>query len=165
MANTLRSGQSVAARPARSVVGLGVALVLIGGLLLLVPPIGGLPLAAYLAIACWLFAGIAFTGPICAALVRWLSTNRRFVWARPAAWLASLRLSRSDGSTVAALAGVVASFALVCSMAIMVHSFRVSVNDWLEQILPADIYLRVPVSGAQAGITAEIVENMRAEKS
>jgi putative ABC transport system permease protein len=160
-ANTLRTGQSVAARPARSVTGFAVVLVLIGLLLLLVPPIGGLPLAAYLAIACWLFAGIAFTGPLCAVLIRWASTNRQVIWARPPAWLASLRLGRSDGSTVAALSGVVASFALVCSMAIMVHSFRTSVTDWLEQVLPADIYLRVPVSGANAGIKPDRIDKAR----
>ena len=32
-------------------------------------------------------------------------------------------------------------------MAIMVASFRVSVDDWLKQILPADLYLRTASGG------------------
>jgi putative ABC transport system permease protein len=37
---------------------------------------------------------------------------------------------------------VIASVALAVSMAIMVNSFRVSVDEWLAQVLPADLYVR-----------------------
>jgi len=38
------------------------------------------------------------------------------------------------------------------AMAIMVSSFRVSVDDWLLQILPADVYTRTTASGGTAGL-------------
>jgi putative ABC transport system permease protein len=40
------------------------------------------------------------------------------------------------------LAAVVASVSLMISMAIMVASFRQSLDDWLSRMLPADVYLR-----------------------
>lgn len=135
-------------------------LVIAGAVLQFLPPIGGLPLPSYLAIACWLFAGVAFTGPLSAWVVRMLSANGRATWRNASAWLASQRLISAKSSTVAALAGVVASFALVSAMAIMVHSFRVSVADWLDAVLPADIFLRVPVSAAQAGLDANTINTI-----
>src|SRR5439155_1499363 len=40
------------------------------------------------------------------------------------------------------LAAIVASVSLMVSMAIMVASFRQSLDEWLERVLPADLYLR-----------------------
>jgi len=45
----------------------------------------------------------------------------------------------------------VASFALTCAMVIMVSSFRLSVDNWLGQVLPADLYART-VANFQATI-------------
>jgi putative ABC transport system permease protein len=45
------------------------------------------------------------------------------------------------------LAAIVASFSLMVAMAIMVASFRVSLSVWLDQVLPADLYLRTGVGG------------------
>jgi putative ABC transport system permease protein len=129
----------------RLVIGLGVA----GALLLAAPPVAGLPLAAYAAIAAWLVAGVAAV-PL---LVRGLGSALarvadRGLWRRPAAWLAAIRLAQSPGTVAAGLAGVVASFALASAMAIMVSSFRVSVADWLDAVLPADVYARAPSADA-----------------
>ncbi len=121
------------------------ALAVAGALLLAAPPIGGLPIAAYLAIAAWLVAGIACVPLITQALGRGLARIAdRALWHRPAAWLATTRIAQSPGTVAAALAGVVASFALSSAMAIMVSSFRISVADWLEAVLPADVYARAP---------------------
>jgi putative ABC transport system permease protein len=70
----------------------------------------------------------------------------RLLWHRPAAWLATTRIAQSPGTVAAALAGVVASFALSSAMAIMVSSFRISVADWLDAVLPADLYARAPAA-------------------
>jgi putative ABC transport system permease protein len=47
------------------------------------------------------------------------------------------------------VAAVLVSFGLMVAMAIMVHSFRESLDDWMQRILPADLYLRAG-SGSQS---------------
>jgi putative ABC transport system permease protein len=121
------------------------ALGVTGALLLAVPPIGDLPIAAYLAIAAWLVGGIACVPLLTRMLGRGLARIADgALWGRPAAWLATTRIAQSPGTVAAALAGVVASFALSSAMAIMVSSFRISVAQWLEVVLPADVYARAP---------------------
>ena len=126
---------------------LAVVLVLATAVLLLLPPILGLPLAAYLAIAALLFAGISLVPTVIGTA---LATVRRqlagWLWRRPVAWLAITRQAQAPASVAIALAGVVASFALTCAMVIMVSSFRMSVDDWLGQVLPADLYARTPAT-------------------
>jgi putative ABC transport system permease protein len=147
-ARALRSGsaEDSLAGLARGRLALGLALV--GAALLALPPIGGLPLPAYAAIAAWLVAGVACVPLITRTLGRALAgmADRR-LWALPAAWLATTRIAQSPGTVAAGLAGVVASFALSSAMAIMVSSFRISVADWLDAVLPADVYARVPSTG------------------
>lgn len=126
-------------------------LAIAGAALLAAPPIGGLPLAAYAAIAAWLVAGVACVPLLVRALGRRLGRiAERALWRVPAAWLATTRIAQSPGAVAAGLAGVVASFALSSAMAIMVSSFRVSVADWLDAVLPADLYARVPAAGGAA---------------
>ena len=50
-----------------------------------------------------------------------------------------LRLAAAPGQAGIALAGVVASFALMVAMAIMVGSFRDSVDRWLGRVLAAPL--------------------------
>lgn len=125
-----------------------------GAALLAVPPVAGLPLPAYLAIAFWLLGAIAFVPLLTAALGEALARTRGFAWRRPALWLAARRIGGAPRSAAAALSGVVASVALASAMAIMVHSFRDSVDRWLEAVLPADLYGRAP-AGAASGAFAE----------
>jgi putative ABC transport system permease protein len=123
-------------------------LAIAGAALLAAPPIGGLPIAAYAAIAAWLVAGVACVPLLVRALGRLLGRiAERALWRVPAAWLATTRIAQSPGTVAAGLAGVVASFALSSAMAIMVSSFRVSVADWLDAVLPADVYARAPSAG------------------
>jgi putative ABC transport system permease protein len=42
---------------------------------------------------------------------------------------------------------VLSSFSLIVAMAIMVTSFRISVDDWMQQLLSADLYVRSASSG------------------
>jgi putative ABC transport system permease protein len=64
--------------------------------------------------------------------------------------LALTQLAGAPGRASIALAGIVASFSLMAAMAIMVSSFRISVDDWLHNVLPADLYLRASSSGDSA---------------
>ncbi len=132
------------------------ALALAGAALLTLPPLGGLPIGAYVAIGCWLIAGIACVRPLVRVVVRVAAGSGRTAWRQPALWLALQRVRHTPASAAAALAGVVASFALASSMAIMVHSFRVSVDNWLDAVLPADLYTRTASGAANAGLTPEL---------
>ena len=124
----------------------GLALIAIGTLLVVVPPVGDLPVGGYLAIACWLVGGIALMPTLAArafgAAVGALAPGAAN---RPLAYLSALRLAAAPGQAGIALAGVVASFALMVAMAIMVGSFRDSVSGWLDRVLAAPLYGRMPL--------------------
>lgn len=152
-ARALRSGQALTLPsrwpPARA----AAVLALAGLVLLFLPPIGGLPYGAYVAIACWLFAGVLLVSPLLGLVSRRIS-GLRAAQRSTLGWLAAERLDSAQDRSTPALAGVVASFALVSAMAVMVFSFRVSVDAWLERVLPADLYVRVSTTGATAAFSA-----------
>ena len=122
-------------------------------LLSLAPPIFELPLAGYAAIALLLVGGIGMM-PRLAATV--FSVLNRMSMARPCQHpvlaLTLARLANASGQAGIALGGVLSSFSLMVAMAIMVTSFRVSLDDWLTRLLPADLYVRVVSSGSAAGL-------------
>ncbi|CUI09375.1 AttF component of AttEFGH ABC transport system / AttG component of AttEFGH ABC transport system [Janthinobacterium sp. CG23_2] len=62
------------------------------------------------------------------------------------------RLANASGQAAIALGGVLSSFSLMVAMAIMVSSFRVSLDDWLVQLLPADLYVRIASGGSAGGL-------------
>ncbi len=117
-------------------------LALAGLMLLTVPAIAGLPIAAYVAIALLLMAGVLATPWV----IR--SVSRQFLWMharsgsamRPPAMFAVWRLSQASASSAGIISGTVAAVSLTVAMVVMVASFRDSVARWLDQILPADIY-------------------------
>jgi putative ABC transport system permease protein len=123
---------------------LAIGLCLVGAIVCLaLPPILDLPLGGFSAMGLLLIAGVA--------VVPWLTQGganlllNRFskgLWKSPALWLGAQRLGRYPHTVSTALAGIVASVALASAMAIMVHSFRDSVDSWLSNILPADLYIR-----------------------
>ena len=121
-----------------------------------IPPLDGLPLGGYLAVA-FLLAGSVMLLPAVASGIAWLLPQRGPVPAR----LAAARLGAAPGHAVVAAAGVLTSVALAAAMAIMVASFRDSVDQWLTQILPADLYLRA----GQAKTSAYLDEALQARIS
>ncbi|HVJ10874.1 MAG TPA: ABC transporter permease, partial [Burkholderiales bacterium] len=60
------------------------------------------------------------------------------------------------------LAAIVASFALMAAMAIMVASFRQSVAGWLENVLPAELYFRTSHAGDTGGPAPGFEQRVRA---
>ncbi|MEO8627376.1 MAG: FtsX-like permease family protein, partial [Betaproteobacteria bacterium] len=115
----------------------GLALAALGGLLLLLPPMGGLPIAGYVAIALLLFGTIL--------LMPWLTAavfSRVPLIGRPAGTLAIAHLRGTTAQAGIGLAAIVAAVSLATAMAIMVASFRDSLDQWLERMLPADLYVR-----------------------
>ncbi len=131
------------------------ACLLLAGALTLLPPVFELPLFGYLSIALLLIGAIALMPQLAAVVFRFLQR----AWLRtgasshaPVRSLTLARLANASGQAGIALGGVLSSFSLMVAMAIMVSSFRVSVDDWLLQILPADLYARTAASGGTAGL-------------
>jgi putative ABC transport system permease protein len=115
----------------------------------LLPALGDLPLFGYLSIGLMLAGGVAAM-PLLARLL--LAPLQRRAFRNPATNLSVKRLWGAPGEAAIALCGIVASMSLVVAMAVMVTSFRGSVDDWLQEILPADIYLHME-GGDSAGLT------------
>ncbi len=128
-------------------------------LLLAAPPVDGIPLGAYLAVALLLVAAILAKPLVAPWLFRplqaWLA-GRRLPPAAAPWWLAATRLAATPRFAAIGAAGIVASFALMVAMATMVASFRVSVDQWLARVLPADVYVRAAAAtaGSLGGTTA-----------
>ena len=123
----------------------GVALLMAGAGLALLPPVAGLPLAAYAAVAALLAGGVVLVPALVQAL---LARQGR---PQHALLLLALRRARFARQTASAtVAGVVASLALSVAITVMVGSFRSAVADWLDSALPADLYARSAGSAAAA---------------
>ncbi|HET7100010.1 MAG TPA: ABC transporter permease, partial [Terriglobia bacterium] len=110
------------------------------------PPVFDLPVFGYLAIALLLIGGIALM-PRLSALIFSAVFSMAAPGSKTIPALALARLANAPNQAAIALGGVVSSFSLVVAMAIMVTSFRVSVDDWLRHILPADLYLQTAAAG------------------
>lgn len=123
----------------------GLALLAAGALATLLPPVHGLPLAGYGAIALFLLGTLLLLPRIAAAVLAGVPVPRAFA---PALALAQLR--GAPGQSSVSLATIVASVSLMVSMAIMVASFRHSLDEWLVRILPADVYVRAGATGDSA---------------
>jgi putative ABC transport system permease protein len=128
----------------------GLALVALGAALAFGPPVGGIPLLGYLAIAC-LLIGAVLLMPRIATIVFARLEGRRHA----ATQLALAQLRGAPGQAAVSLAAIVASFSLMIAMAIMVASFRQSVADWLHDVLPADLYFRTPLGAESASLSPE----------
>ncbi len=123
----------------------GLSLLAAGAATTVLPPVAGLPLPGYLAIAMLLLGTLLLLPRIAALAFAVIGTPR----AVPAA-LAFAQLRGAPGATSVSLAAIVASVSLMVSMAIMVASFRQSLDDWLANILPADVYVRAGSTGDTA---------------
>jgi putative ABC transport system permease protein len=118
--------------------------------LALLPPVRGIPLAAYFSVGLLLVGGIAVLPGAVGALYDRLAPR---VAHRLLPLLAVERARRVRESAAVAVSGVVAALSLAVALTVMVASFRQSVSDWLDVLLPADLYVRTSLSTA-AGDTA-----------
>jgi putative ABC transport system permease protein len=116
-----------------------VALLLIGGSAATMPAVGGLPLFGFAGMALMLAGGVAGVPWFARTLLAPLA--KRTARSVPVQ-LAIRHLHGAPGEAATALCGIVASTALMIAMATMVTSFRGAVDEWLNQVLGADLYLR-----------------------
>ncbi len=127
----------------------GLVLLSAGTGLALAPPLFGLPILAYIGMALLLAGGVALMPALARALLAPLAqAGSRYLPLD----LAIRRLWGAPQAASVALSGIVASTALMVAMAVMVASFRQSVDDWLVAVLPSDLYLHLEAAEA-GGIT------------
>ncbi|HEY7673841.1 MAG TPA: FtsX-like permease family protein [Burkholderiales bacterium] len=123
----------------------GIAMLAIGAALTQAGPVGGLPLFGYLAIALLLVGTIILIPRIAFVFFRGAPALGPV-----AARVGLAQLRSASGAAGVSLAAIVASVSLVVSMAIMIASFRQSLDEWLERVLPADLYVRTGAGGDTA---------------
>jgi putative ABC transport system permease protein len=151
--------------PAQTLKGLGAApaqgnshwisiiLIASGALLSSAPPVFGIPLAAYMSVALLLIGGITALPWLVALLYDRIAP---LVAYQLLPLLAVERARRVRASAAVAVSGVVASLSLAVALTVMVASFRDSVTQWLDVVLPADLYMRTALP-AGAGAAADTV--------
>jgi putative ABC transport system permease protein len=130
---------------ARGHVYVAAGLFAIAALLLQMPAVKGLPLPGYLSIGCLLLGAVLATPSFASAVFARLGT-RGPVWRQ----LAVAQLRGTARRATVSVAAVLVSFSLMVAMAIMVFSFRLSLEAWMARILPADVYVRVGPSTPSA---------------
>ncbi|MDR3370406.1 FtsX-like permease family protein [Rhodoferax sp.] len=137
--------------PAQTLKGLGnlgagsrshwVSFVLIaaGAVLTRAPAVFGIPIAAYVSVGMLLVGGITALPWLIGLLLGWLAPR---LSRRTLPLLAVERARRQRDTAAVAVSGVVASLSLAVALTVMVASFRDSVTQWLDRMLPADVYVR-----------------------
>jgi putative ABC transport system permease protein len=138
-ARTLKGGDGDYALVARRSTYAGIAFLGVGAALSRLPPIGGLPVFGYAAIAALLFGAVLLVPTTTVKALSLAPHTRRIVLDTAVA-----QLRENVGLSTLSLASIIVSFSLMVAMAIMVYSFRVSFDHWLGKLLPADMQLREP---------------------
>jgi putative ABC transport system permease protein len=118
---------------------LALALVVLAAALAWAPPVAGIPLAAYVSVGLLLVGGIAALPLAVGALLDRIAPHIR---RHTLPVLAVERARRLRETAAVATSGVVASLALSVALTVMVASFRDSVTQWLDAVLPAQLYVR-----------------------
>ncbi len=135
----------------------GLALCGAAAILSRLPAIGGIPVWGYAAIACLLVGAILLMPAVAQFVFRLLPATRT-----PSLLLAKAQLQGAPGQAMVSLAAIVASFSLMVAMAVMVSSFRQSVDAWLGQMLPADLYFRTTHAGDTSWLEPDAQARVRA---
>ena len=150
-AMALKAGDDQAAFERLPPAWLGLALMTAGGLLTLLPPIGNLPWPGYSAIGLLLIGALVLMPRLTRSVLTHLPAPRS-----PNLLLAWQQVRGMPGYAATGMMAVVTSFSLVIAMAVMVGSFRQSLDLWLRGVLHADLYVRADQSlGAASTLSLE----------
>lgn len=125
----------------------GLLLLLAAAALAALPPVAGVPLAAYVSVALLLLGGISALPWLVSLL---LNAVAPWVALQPLRLLAVERARRVPHGAAIAVSGVVASLSLAVALTVMVASFRQSVTQWLDTVLPAALYVRTAGSASSS---------------
>ncbi len=143
LAQTLK-GLGSAAQRGKGVL-IALFLVACGALLVWAPVVFGIPLGAYIAIGLLLVGGIGLLPPLVALAYDRIAP---YVATRALPMLAIERARRVRETAAVAVSGVVAALSLAVALTVMVASFRTSVMQWLDVVLPAPLYVRTANTSA-----------------
>ena len=122
---------------------------------LLLPPIAGLPLPGFVAIAALLIATVIAMPSV----VRFVLRHAPRVRAVPYE-IAIAQIAGTARYATLSVSAIIVSFSLMASMAIMVTSFRDSLDQWTQKLLPADLYLRAGYVGQTSHLDESLVRSM-----
>jgi putative ABC transport system permease protein len=143
LAQTLK-GLGAPAQRGRGVL-IALFFVAIAALFMWTPAVFGIPLGAYIAIGALLVGGIGLLPPLVALAYDRIAP---YVATRALPMLAIERARRVRETAAVAVSGVVAALSLAVALTVMVASFRTSVMQWLDVVLPAPLYVRTANSSA-----------------
>jgi putative ABC transport system permease protein len=106
--------------------------------LLSLPAFAGLPLPGYASIGLIIVGTVVAMPAVLLAMLRLLTTRTESVPYE----IAIAHLRGTARYATLSVSAIVVSFSLMIAMAIMVASFRQSLDLWTQKLLPADLYLR-----------------------
>jgi putative ABC transport system permease protein len=149
-AQALRAGDEEAGLAKMRTTAWGIAALLAGASAALLPAMNGLPIGGYVAIGMILLGSVLVMPQLAAACL-----ERLPVPASAPGAIAIAQLKATPRQAAVSVAAIVISMSLMVSMLIMVNSFRISLDGWLERMLPADLYLRAARSGETGFLTPE----------
>ena len=120
----------------------GGALLVLAGLAAPQGPIYNLPILGYLA-AFLLMAGLAWLSPV---LLRALGPCLRVLLPRAGylGRIAAAELDRAPVRNAVAVSAFMVGLALMIGMSVLIHSFRLTVDTWLDQTVKADVIVASP---------------------
>jgi putative ABC transport system permease protein len=157
LAQTLK-GLGTAARRSKGVA-IALFLVAVGAILVWTPAVFGIPLGAYVAIGLLLVGGIGLLPPLVALAYDRIAP---LVATHALPMLAIERARRVRETAAVAVSGVVAALSLAVALTVMVASFRTSVMQWLDVVLPAPLYVRTATTSAAGQVLNFSAEQVQA---
>ena len=133
-----------------------------GAVVAQMPAIGGKPLLGYLATVL-LIAASAYAMPALVSLLSWSTSVFLKKMVGVEALLAARSLAAALRRTSVLVAALATAVAMMVSVGIMVGSFRQTVMSWMNDQLPADLYLRPagdPAADRHPTISLELTEKI-----
>jgi len=149
-AQSLRAGDAEEALRHVPTARWGLATLIAAALCVFIPPLDGVPLGGYAGVALILVGSVLVMPLLASACL-----DRLPVPANGVGTIAVAQLKGTPRQAALSIAAIVISTSLMISMLIMVHSFRASLDAWLERMLPADLYLRAASAGETAFLAPE----------
>ena len=131
------------------------ALGLLAAITVSLPPIAGLPLPGYVAIALFLIACVVAMPAVVRFVLRHAPRWRGVPYE-----IAIAQIAGTAKYATLSVSSIIVSFSLMASMAIMVTSFRDSLDQWTQKVLPADLYVRVGYVGQSSYLDEALAQSM-----
>lgn len=119
------------------------------------PPIAGLPLPGFVAIALLLIGCVVAMPSVVRFLLRHAPRWRHIPYE-----IAISQIAGTARYATLSVSSIIVSFSLMASMAIMVTSFRDSLDQWTQKVLPADLYVRVGYVGQSSYLDEALAQSM-----